>query len=81
MCVILRPPCSLQSVFPLSVNVTVVQLSPAAGVLLNALRKTRTKVTKVLLMLQRFVSCWSSSYRQRTGEAVGVNEGWEAALP
>lgn len=79
MCFLMRPPCSLQSVFPLSVNVTEVHHSPAAGVLLKALRKT--KVTKVLSMLQRFVSCWSSSYRQRTGEAVGVNEGWEAAPP
>lgn len=32
-------------------------------------------------MLQRFVSCWSSSYQQRTGEAVGVNEGLEAGPP
>lgn len=68
---------AFSQLFPLSVNVTEVHPSPAARVLLKALRKT--KVTKVLSMLRIFVSCWSSSYWQRTGEAVGVNEEWEAA--
>lgn len=31
-------------------------------------------------MLLKCVSCWSLSYRDRTKEAVGVNEEWEAAL-
>lgn len=35
---------------------------------------------KVLLMLLKWVSCWSLSYRDRTKEAVGVNEEWEAPL-
>lgn len=41
----------------------------------------KNNLTKVLQMLQRLVSCWSSSYRQRTGEVVGVNEGSEAVPP
>lgn len=32
-------------------------------------------------MLPAFLSCWSSSYRQRTGQAAGVSEEWEAAPP
>lgn len=44
VCVFLmRPPCSFQSVFfPLSVNVTEVYHTPAAGVLLKALRTTKS---------------------------------------
>lgn len=53
----------------------------SANVRLNSLSSKKTKSKKVLLMLQRFVSCWSSSYRQRTVEVVGVNARQEAAPP
>lgn len=38
------------------------------------------KKKNVHLMLLKCVSCWRLSYRDRTREAVGVNEGREAPL-
>lgn len=43
--------------------------------------KQNKKKPKCIRCYISVVSCLSSSYRQRTGEAVGVNEGWEAAPP
>lgn len=48
--------------------------------LLEEFAEELLKKKKVLLMLLTWVSCWSLSYQDRTKEAVGVNEEWEAPL-